>query len=431
MGLPGRIEASGMQANCSAALAVWAALVIFSSSVTPVTAGDWPQFRGPNRDDVCGETGLLQDWPKGGPNLLWKATGLGAGFSTVAVVGERLYTGGDRGDSSFVSACNLADGKVLWSTRLGKAGAPGWGGFAGTRATPTVAGKLLFIVSQWGDLACLDTETGHLLWHKDLTADFGGQRPEWGFSESPLVDGDKVMVTPGGAQGLVVALNKLTGELIWQSKGITDAAHYSSLIVAEIDGVRQYIQLTGQSVVGLAPEDGKVLWRAPRKGQTAVISSPVYSDGEVYVSSSYGIGCNAFKVSRGNGEFSAQQLYATKGMLNQHGGVVKVGDFLYGYSDDKGWTCQNFKSGEVKWQEKTRLGKGSLVYADGRLYLRQEDKAGTVALIEASAAGYQEHGRFDQPELSGKNTWAHPVVAQGRLFLRDGDLLFCYDVKSK
>lgn len=393
--------------------------------------GDWPQWRGPNRDAISKETGLLQTWPEGGPKMLWKATGLGAGHSTVSIVGDRIYTTGDRGETSYAIALNLADGKQVWESKLGKAGAPGWGGFAGPRATPTVDGELLFAVGQWGDFVCLDRATGTEKWRKDYSKDFGAPRPEWGFSESPLVDGEQVIVTPGGDQGAIVALDKKSGKLLWRTKDFTDPAHYSSLIIAEIEGVRQYIQLTERSLVGVAAADGKLLWRAPRKGATAVIPDPVYHDGHVYVTSGYGIGCHLFKISASGGSFTAEQVYGNKVMVNHHGGVIRIGENLYGHSDNKGWTCQDFKTGEAKWQEKGKIGKGSVVFADGRLYLRQEDKQGTIALIEATPTGYVERGRFEQPDRSSKNSWAHPVVAGGKLYIRDQDILLCYDVKAK
>ena len=391
---------------------------------------DWPQFRGPNRDGVSTETGLLKDWPSGGPPLIWKATGLGNAYSTVSVLEGRIYTIGDHSGSSFVEVLNVVDGKQVWSSKLGKGGAPGWGGFEGPRATPTVNGGQVFAVGQWGELACYDAATGKEQWHKDYTTDFGGKRPEWGYSESPLVDGEKVVVTPGGERGAIVALNRKTGAAIWATKDFTDEAHYSSLIAEEIGGVRQYIQLTAANVVGISAADGRILWRASRKGATAVIPTPLYSDGIVYVSSGYGIGCNAFKITASGGKFTATQTYANKVMVNHHGGVIKVGDYVYGFSEGKGWTCQDLRSGEAKWQDKEKLGKGSEVYADGRLYLRQEDK-GTMMLIEASPEGFKEHGRFEQPDRTDKKSWSHPVVAGGKLYIRDQDELLCYDVKAK
>lgn len=391
---------------------------------------DWPQWRGPNRDGRCTETGLLKEWPQQGPPLLWKATGLGGGFSGVSVAGQRIFTMGERPGTNHVLAINRADGKILWSTPVGKAGAPGWGGHAGPRATPTADGNLVYALGQFGEVICVNAQDGKKVWRKHLTTDFGGSLPEWGFAESPLVDGDQALLTPGGPQGTLVALNKKTGTLIWQSKDWTDDAHYSSIIIAEIGGVRQYVQLTDKSVAGVAPKDGKVLWRAARKGATAVIPTPIYADGHVYVTSGYNIGCNLFKVAGGS-EFTATEVYANKVMVNHHGGVVKVGEHLYGYSEGKGWTCQDFKSGEARWQEKSKLGKGSLLYADGRLYCREEAEKGVVALLEATPSGYIEKSRFAPPDRSGKKSWPHPVIVGGRLFLRDQDVLLCYDVKAR
>ncbi len=410
--------------------AIGAALLLVLPSAALAAPGDWPQFRGPNRDGASAETGLLQELPPGGPPLVWKATGLGIGYTTVSVVGNRIYTSGEEGEFSSVIALNAGDGMKVWSARLGKAGAAGLPAFEGPRATPTVEGDLLIAVGQWGEMACLETAQGKELWRKNYAKDFGGKRPQWGFSESPLIDGDKVVITPGGNEGSVVALNRKTGAVIWRSKGFTDAPHYSSLIVAQIGGVRQYIQLTAESVAGIAAADGKLLWRAPRKGRTAVIPTPIYSDGMVYVSSGYGIGCNLFKVvAAAGGRFTAEEVYANKVMDNKHGGIIKVGDYVYGHADSKGWTCQDFKTGEAKWQSNTP-GKGSLIYADGRFYLRAEDK-GTVVLIEASPEGFKEHGRFEQPDRSNKKAWPYPVIAAGKLYLRDMDTLLCYDVKAK
>ena len=391
---------------------------------------DWPQWRGPNRDGHSPDKDLLKEWPAGGPKLAWKAAGLGIGFTNVAVVGDRIFAMGDKGDSSEVIALNRADGAKLWTAKVGKAGAPGWGHFAGPRCTPTVDGDLVFAVGQYGQVACLDASSGEEIWRKDYIKDFGGELPEWGYCGMPLVDGKQVILVPGGKRGDLVALDKKTGELIWQSKDFTDSIHYSSPIVAEIGGVRQYIQLTDASVAGIAASDGSLLWRAPRKGKTAVIPTPIFRDDCVYVSSGYGAGSNLFRITAIDGKFTAKEVYASKSMTNQHGGVVLVGRYLYGYSDGKGWVCQDFETGKTIWAEKEKLGKGSITFADGMLYLREEGGKGTVALIEATADGYKEHGRFDQPDRSDKNSWPHPVVIGGRLYLRDQDVLLCYDVRN-
>jgi len=402
---------------------------LLSASILSNLAADWPGWRGPNRDDLCGETGLLKEWPKNGPPLVWKATGLGEGYSTISISGEHLFTCGQRGPSSFVIALKVADGSPLWNVKLGQSGAPG--DYAGPRSAPTVDGESIYALGHYGDLVCFDIATGAERWRKSLTKDFSGTMPGWGYAEAPLVDGNKVVVTPGGSQGAIVALDKTSGAQLWRTKDFTDGAHYSSLIPVEIGGVRQYIQLTAQSVVGVQASDGKVLWRASRRGNVAVIPTPIYRDGFVYVTSGYGVGDNLFQITASGGKFSAKEVYSNKVMVNHHGGVVLVGDYLYGYSDGKGWTCQDFKTGEARWQNKEKLGKGCLTYADGHLYLRQENGPGTVTLIEASPEGYKEHGRFNPPFRSDKNSWSHPVISGGKLYLRDQDVLLCYDVKAK
>ena len=401
-------------------LAVWA----------PAQAGDWPQWRGAARDGCSADTGLLATWPEGGPQLAWKNPGLGKGYSGIAAVGDRLYTMGDGANASQVLALSAEGGKVLWTARVGTAGAPGWGGFVGPRCTPTVDGDLVFAVDQWGQMVCLKAADGKEVWRKHFEQDFGGHRPEWGFAESPLVDGDQVVCTPGGDRGAVVALNKHTGAIVWQSKGFPDAAQYSSIVVAEIGGVRQYIQLTMDNVVGLATKDGAVLWQARRKGSTAVIPTPIVAGDLVYVCSGYNIGSHAFRVAASEGKFTATPVYANRSIANQHGGVVKVGDCLYGYCDSKGLTCQDFQTGKLLWSNKEKVKKGSISYADGRLYCRDEDN-GTFVLVEASPAGFSEKGRFAQPDRAKEKAWPHPTIANGKLYVRDQDLLLCYDLRGK
>jgi outer membrane protein assembly factor BamB len=395
---------------------------------TMAAAGDWPQWRGPLRSGVSSETGLLKQWPAEGPALAWKATGIGGGYSSVAVAEGRIYTMGEDKDASYLRAMNAQDGKILWSVKIGKAGATGWGGFSGPRSTPTIDGENIYCLGHFGDLVCISAD-GKMVWQKNLVTDFGGTLPEWGFAESPLVDGGKVLCTPGGDKGSVMALNKKTGETLWRTRDITDKAQYASIILETIDGVRQYIQLTDATLMGLA-EDGKVLWRAARPGKTAVIPTPVYYDHYVFVTSGYEAGCNLFKITKMDAGFSAEQVYASKDFMNHHGGAVQVGEYVYGHSDRKGWMCQEIKTGKIMWSEKEKMRKGSLCAADGFLYLRAEDEKGTVALVEASPTGFVEKGRFDQPDRSNKNSWPHPVIANGRLYLRDQDVLLCYELKK-
>lgn len=414
------------------------ALLLLAALTATGTADDWPQWRGPNRDGISQETGLLKSWPEGGPKLAWKATGLGVGYSSVVVSKGRIYTMGDVDDSAAVLAFNEADGKLLWKTPVG-APYPQDKNRPGTRSTPTVDGDLLFALSPHGDLVCLETATGKERWKKSLSRDFGGQMMSgWRYSESPLVDSGKVLATPGGSGGAVVALDRMTGATVWQSKAVSDKAGYSTIAPAEILGVKQYVQLTGASVFGLAPATGNMLWRAERAGKTAVIPTPIVSGTQVYVTSGYGIGCNAFAVAKDTGGFRATELWLDDSgarpmagnMVNHHGGVLLVDGYLYGHSDKGGWTCQNFKTGKVEWSDRG-VGKGAVTCVDGLLYCRSEGGAGTVAIVEANPKAYIEKGRFNQPDRSSYNSWAHPVVANGRLYLRDMDVLLSYNVKAK
>lgn len=405
------------------------ALALVTSAVA--ASADWAQWRGPNRDGKSPDASTLKTWPAGGPKLAWKTSGLGAGYASVSVVGDRIYTAGDRGGDNFVIALNRADGKEVWAAKLGKSGAPGWGGFAGVRGTPTVESGHVYAIGQYGEFVCLEAGSGKEVWRQHFVQDFGGKLPEWGFSESALVDGDQVVVTPGGERGALVALDKKTGARRWQSKDFTDEAHYSSIIKVTIAGVPQYIQLTAASVVGISPKDGSVLWKAPRKGQTAVIPTPIYRDNHVYVTSGYGVGCNLFRISEDGGKFAAEEVYANKVMKNHHGGVILIGDHLYGHSDSVGWVCQEFASGKSVWEEEKKAGKGAIAYAGGMLVLREEKKKGSnLVLIEATPQGFTERGRFEQPDQSGKDAWPHPVIVGGHLYVRDQDVLLCYDVKG-
>jgi outer membrane protein assembly factor BamB len=324
-------------------------------------------------------------------------------------------------------AYNVADGKSLWQSEV--IGRPG-GDFNGGKSTPTLDEGLVYVLGQFGDLVCLDAKSGKVVWKKSLTGDFGGRMQQWNFTESPLVDGNKLLATPGGPQGTMVALDKKTGATLWQSRQWTDATAYSSIVPSDFGGKRHYVQLTEQSVAGVDAATGSLLWRAPRRGATAVVPTPIVAGDLVFVTSGYNIGCNLFKLQRVGNVIASQQVYASRDMVNHHGGVILLGQHLYGHSDNGNWTCMELRTGRVAWKHQG-VGKGAMAYADGHLYCRAESGNGTVALVAATPQGYQEKGRFDQPDRSGKNSWAHPVIAGGRLYLRDQDVLLCYDVRQK
>jgi outer membrane protein assembly factor BamB len=409
-----------------------AIVFLFSAGISTLGA-DWPQWRGPDRTDVSPETGLLKTWPAGGPKLLWTFSEAGLGFSGPAIVGNRLFTMGAKGDKEFVCALDLETGKKTWSMEVGNLRTDGRGD--GPRGTPTVDGDVLYTIGGQGDLASIEIATGKKRWSKSLTKDLGGKIPTWGFAESPLVDGDRVICTPGGSQGTLAALDKKSGKTVWQSKEVDDAAGYSSIIVAEVAGIKQYVQMTMKGVVGVAPQDGKVLWHYLKPSyRTAVIPTPIFHNNHVYATAGYGAGCDLLKLTPEGQKIKVEKVYANTNMVNHHGGVVLVGDHLYGYSDGKGWVCQEFKTGKNVWEEKGKLGKGCLTYADGNLYCYSE-RDGTVVLAEATPKGWKENGRFKIPketELNRKKgqIWTHPVVANGRLYLRDQDLIFCFDVRN-
>jgi outer membrane protein assembly factor BamB len=397
---------------------------------------DWPQWQGPDRNAVSKETGLLNQWPKDGPPLAWEAKGLGGGYSGPSVAAGRVFGMGNRGKDEVVWALSEKDGKELWATPLGPAyqqRAPQ--GKEGPACTPTVDGELLYAVGLGGELACLQVADGKIVWHKSLATDFGGKAPNWSYRESPLVDGDKVVCTPGGQAATLVALDKKTGATVWKSQvpGGPPAA-YASAIVIDCAGQRQYVQFTQRGLVAVAAADGKFLWRydRPANRMGINITTPLCRGDEVFASSAYGTGGGLVKLSKdGQGGVKAEEVYFTKNMQNHHGGMILVDGYLYGATggnEGGRLCCLDFATGKVTWDQRD-VPKGSVALADGRLYYRTE--AGPVILIEPSPKGYVERGRFNQPGRSRAAAWPHPVVANGKLYLRDQDVLLCYDVKAK
>jgi outer membrane protein assembly factor BamB len=407
-----------------------AALIALTSLSAAALAAnfDWPQWRGPNRDDVSKETGLMKSWPEGGPKKLWSFANAGNGYSGPAISGGKLFTLGTRENAEVLIALDANTGKELWTAGMGPILENGWGG--GPRGTPTVDGDKVFALSGKGTLACVNIADGKVVWEKTMKS-LGGGTPGWGYTESVLVDGDQVVCTPGGSQGALAAFNKKTGDVLWRSTEFKDGAQYASIIPAKINGKDTYVQLTMQSIVGILSKDGKQLWKSPFPGKTAVIPTPIVKDNFVYVAAGYGVGCKQIKVNADN---SVETVYENKVMKNHHGGVILVGEHLYGHSEGPGWVCQNFKTGEEVWSHRG-FGKGAVAYADGMLYCMDEN-GGNVVLAEASPAGWKEHSRFKlDPQSKIRNPqgriWTHPVISNGKLYLRDQDLLHCYDIKQK
>ena len=394
-------------------------------------AGDWPTWRGANRDDISTETGLLNSWPEGGPKKLWTSKDAGLGYSGVAVVGDVIYTMGADGTAKeskeFVIAINAKTGEKIWQTNIGEFLENGWGG--GPRSTPSVASDLLVAIGGKGDVVCLSVKDGSEKWKASLTQ-LGGGIPNWGYCESALIDGDKVIVTPGGKDGTVACLELRSGKKLWQSSDITEGAHYSSAIVVDHFGKRQYIQLTEKKVFGLNAATGKLLWQQDFPGSVAVIPTPIYSNGQVYVTAGYGAGCMLINITANN---KVEKIYENKVMKNHHGGVLLVGEHIYGHSDDRGITCQNLATGEDVWNDKKKnSSKGAVAFADGMLYCLEEG-SGDCFLVEATPTGYKEVSRFKlDPQTTQRNPqgriWTHPVIANGKMYLRDQEILCCYDI---
>ncbi len=433
---------------------VWIAGVLLSMAFlvpTGLRADDWPQFRGPHRDGVSRETGLRKEWPAEGPRLLWTSDRLGLGYSGPAVVGDRLFISCGRGDSEYLVAFDLSDAagpKELWATRLGPLFQ--WKGNSwnkGPNASPTVSGSLVYALGAFGDLVCAEASTGKERWRKSLPRDLGGEVNPiggglevptplgWGYASSPMVDDNRLICVPGGKRGLVAALDKEKGDLIWQSKELPEQACYSSPIVVDVGGVKQYVVTTNPGIFGVSAAEGKLLWSYRRQPayDDGVIATPVFQDNFVFQTVGFGQGCDLLRLVSKDGSIAVEKLYSNKSVDNRDGGVILVDGLLYGHSDNRaGWFCQEFKTGKFLWNENRKLGRGSVTCADGRLYCCSE-MDGVVVLVEASPKAWIEKGRLKLPRQSNQRQpsgglWTHPVVANKRLFIRDQELLFCYDL---
>lgn len=409
-----------------------------SANMAPSTS-DWPQWRGPERSGVSHESGLLKQWPAEGPKLLWQVNDIGDGYSTPSVVGTRIYLMSNRGmENEFVQALSTQDGRVIWTTRVGNVGNPDQNPpYAKARSTPTVDGVFVYALGSDGDLACLETGSGKIRWQKSIRKEFGGEPGEWAYAESPLVDGDVVVVTPGGAQATIVALNKKTGAVIWKSAVPGgDPAGYASAIIVQAGGRKQYVQFLSKGMVGVDAKTGQFLWRYAEVAKgPAQYFTPVARDAYVY-GGALGIGGGMVQLKPKDGGVEAEPVYFARGLPNGLGGAVVVGDYLYGTEIVSGeFVAIEFITGKVKWKTES-IGRVSTASADGLLYLHGLD--GGVVLVEATPEAYREKGRFSPPAQPShkqvgpfpEQSFAHPVIANGRLYIRDLGALWAYDIKG-
>ena len=414
----------------SLARALTFAMTLFLGAVVVHAGADWPQWQGPDRNRISKETNLLKEWPSGGPRVVWTADNLGMGYGSMAVAGDRVFLQGggvkEGAKVSFVIALNRADGKPVWAKALGPAETrQRMDQGPGPRGTPTVDGDRLYVLTENGDLACLKTD-GSSVWQLNILKEFRGEQLPWLISESPLVDGPHLVVTPGGRSAGMVKLDKMTGKTVWTSKDLSDTAAYSSVVVADVQGVRTYMTFTANGGVGIRASDGKLMFRYSKASNyVANVATPVYADNKVFFASAYDTGGGLVDLTVQDGEVKAKEVYFTRNMKNHHGGMVLVDGYLYGFNDSI-LTCLEFATGKMMWRDRS-VGKGSVTYADGRLYIQSENNV--VGLVEATPSGYQEKGRFQIPDR-GRMSWAHPAISDGRLYVRNQDTLLVYDVKA-
>lgn len=410
-------------------------VVLAANSWCDTQAADWPCFRGPNRDGICTETGLLRQWPPPekedelgpGPPLLWR-TEVGNGFAGLSVHGALLYTMGEHNGREWVVCIDTANqGKVLWGFPIGPVRHNG-GGYPGPRCTPTYYRDNIYALGLSGDLVCLNATNGSGKWHCNLPSEYGGTIPKWGYSESPLVDGRFIVCTPGGSVATILALYRLNKQKVW-SAPIGDAAGYSSIVKTSIGGTEQYVQFTANGVVAVRVQGGDLLWRWDKPAnEMANVNMPVWYGQTIFAAGGQGGGSGVvFPIKHGE-EFIPREVYFNKDLQIDHGGAILWNGHIYACVNPNKLSCIDYKTGEVKWQDES-CGKCSLLFADGMLYAR--DEMGPVSLVRATPEGFSLHGRFVPPRRSRKQSWVHPVISGGRLFLREQNTLFCYDVANR
>ncbi|HQU43982.1 MAG TPA: PQQ-like beta-propeller repeat protein [Pirellulales bacterium] len=409
------------------------------STLTVALARDWPSFRGPDRSAVSTETGLLQKWPDGGPPLVWDVAGTGRGYASLAIVGDRIYTLGDETSladdkDEYLLAFDRATGKPLWQLKTGAPWDKGQPNWQSSRSTPTVDGDRVYALTAHGELVCCDAASGSEQWRKNMQKDLGGKKGDgWGYSESVLIDGDRLICTPGGEEATMVALDKNNGELIWKASRPGDrGAGHASIVPSKVGSTRVYVQTTASGPLGIRADDGKLLWTYDIPKTTAVIPTPIVRDDLVFFTAGYGCGGALLRqVPQSDGDVKIEEVYPlNKGLMSKHGGVVLVGDYLYGGRDGSPIIfCAELITGEIKWEHRgSGSGSAAIAAADGDLYIHYEN--GIMSLVKADPETYEEVGSFTVPGSGERPSWSHPVIAGGKLFLREQDHILCYDIAA-
>jgi outer membrane protein assembly factor BamB len=385
----------------------------------------WPRFHGPNGDNKSSDTGLLEKWPNDGPPLVWELEGIGDGFASVSMANGLIYTAGNIGDQTVVTALNM-EGEIQWQTPCGAAWTKS---HAGTRSTPTIDDNRVYYETPLGDVCCLAAKTGKKIWDLNILKAFDAKNITWALAESPIVDGKRLICCPFGRQGSVVALDKMTGKVIWAAKDVGDNAGYATPTLTEFRGTRMILTMSGKALIGVDADSAEVLFRYEHQTSYDVNAlKPVFADGKVFISSGYGSGSELVKLTKTRRAITAERVWESKKMDNHHGGVVVLDGYIYGAEYRRNWVCLDWETGEAMYSERG-VGKGSLTYADGMLYTLSE-KRGTVGLVKPTPEGHEVVSEFQIPAKGDGPSWAHPVVCGGRLYVRHGNYLFAFDVKK-
>jgi outer membrane protein assembly factor BamB len=408
-------------------------------ATVPCPAADWPTFRGPGRTAVAADTDLLETWPADGPPLVWETRGAGRGYASPAIAGERIFTLGDNLSTApdtdeYLSCFDRRTGRQLWKTKTGQPWTSGQESWQSSRSTPTVDGPIVYVLTPYGQLVACLVANGREIFRVDLKGQFGGTKGDsWGYSESVTIDGNRLVCVPGGPQATMVALDKKTGRPIWACPVPGDrGAGHASIVIAEVGGRRVYVTTTAGGAIGVDAQTGTLLWTYPIDRTTAVIPTPILRDDLVFIAAGYKRGGALLRQVPGpQGTVTIEEIYPLNpDLANKHGGIVLVGDHLYGDSDDKGIPfCADLMTGTLAWKSRgSGRNSACLAAADGHLYVKFAD--GTLALVKADPAGYEEVSSFQVPGSGDRPSWAHPVILDGLLYLREGDAILCYDLRA-